>query len=152
VRSSGVPTGNLGGQVQNINVKIADADRIPTNQDKVVTISFTTQTQLLQSHVATITSTLFVSSSSLSIVGQSPAGAFSGVQSGQSGSITLTSTAQNLNTFTITISGISLGSPRTDTSTSVSTTTDATNFQQTGPLGGAPHHPFRISSYHLIKL
>jgi hypothetical protein len=117
-------------------VKVADADRVPTNQGKTVTISFTTQTQLFVSNIATIASSLFVGSSTLSIAGQSPADAFSSIQL-QGGTITLTSTAQTKNTFTITVAGVNLGSPSTDTSTSVFTTTDMPNSQQTGPLGGA---------------
>ena len=134
-QSQSIGTGRLGGQVQGISANIADAaDRIPTNQGKVVILTFTTQTRLNENHLVTVNSELFLASGSLTIT---PNDRFRVAASGSAVILTATPTDGILaGTFTVTISGISVGPPNLSPRTSVSTTTDLANGITHPALGG----------------
>jgi hypothetical protein len=143
LRSADIGTPSLGGRVQAVGVSIASADRVPTNQGKTVTISFTTQTPLLLGSIAIINSNLFGVSGSLSITGQSPEGIFSAPTQPSSGVVQFTASATTATSFIVTVAGVTLGAPSATTTTTVFTSTDLPFSQSTEPLGGDP--PFSLS-------
>ena len=129
--------------MQAVGVSIASADRVPTNQGKTVTISFTTQTQLLSDSIAIVNSNLFGVSGSLSITGQSPDGIFTAPTQLPSGYVQFTASATTATSFIVTVAGVTLGAPSASTTTTVFTSTDLPFSQSTEPLGGEP--PFSLS-------
>lgn len=133
-----VATGSIGGRVTAVGAMIIDGDRIPTNQGKSVTITFTTQTRLLTGHTATVLSSLFSPGTpQIFTPPGSPASPFSGVAA-QSGGLVFTVGAATipLGQISVIVSGINVGPPSIMTTTSATTTTDSGFSSNTGRLGG----------------
>jgi hypothetical protein len=133
----------IGGQVTGVSFSVASADRVPAATGKSVTVSFTTQTVLANAQLVTITfpTSYIAAVSGVTYAGAANTFAATATAVGTSSyTIAVGSAGAKAGSYTVTLTGATMGSPiaaSATTGVTVVTTTDFAGNAGYPALGGA---------------
>jgi len=136
-----VTTQAFGGAVTGVSSSVAPAERVPALTAKSITVSFTTQTILATGQIVSIVFAGGYFSGALSVTFAGTANTFATSTSPIANGVTIAvgSNGAAVGSYTVTLTGATIGGPiaATTNGVTVSTSTDAFGMGRTDALGGA---------------